>query len=66
MEWRIRQSSRGWYAEYGAQVESVEAGFKIGYLMPCFHVSESARFDTETEAKKYIAEKEHDNENQVF
>ena len=56
-EWRIRKSSHGGFvAEYGAQVQpGIKPGFKPGYFMPAFIVYESAHFDSETEAKRYIA-----------
>ena len=55
MEWRIRESNRGYYAEYGGQVSSgINAGYAPGCFMPCFHVSESARFDTRAQAERYI------------
>lgn len=58
MEWRIRESERGYYAEYGGYVQpGILAGFTPGYYMPCFNASESARFDTREEAEKYIKEK---------
>jgi len=57
MEWRIRTSSHGGFvAEYGAQVRSgIMAGFKPGCFMPAFIVYESACFDTEAQARRYIA-----------
>ena len=56
MEWRIVESNRGYHAQYGSKIEpGTEAGYTIGYFMPCFHVSESARFDTKREAERYIA-----------
>lgn len=59
MEWRIRESSRGFYAEYGGYVQSgIAAGFKPGFYMPGFNVSESARFNTRKQAEKYIKNKE--------
>ena len=55
MEWRIRESSRGFYAEYGGYIQSgIEAGFKPGFYMPGFHVLESSRFDTRGQAEKYL------------
>lgn len=55
MEWRIVESSRGYYAQYGGRIErGTEVGYGPGYFMPCFHVSESARFDTKKEAERYI------------
>ena len=55
MEWRIRESNRGYYAEYGGQVSSgINAGYTPGCFMPCFHVSESTRFDTRAQAERYI------------
>ena len=55
MEWRITETSRGYHAQYGGQIEQgIEAGYKPGYFIPCFHVSESARFDTKKEAERYI------------
>lgn len=59
MEYRIRYSKRGFYAEIGAYVDGdVMVEYKPGYYMPAFIVYESSRFDTIDEAKKYIAEKE--------
>ena len=56
MEWRIRESGRGVYAEYGGYIQpGMAAGFKPGFYMPGFHVSESSRFDTRKQAEKYIA-----------
>lgn len=55
-EWRIRESSRGFYAEYGGYIQpGTAAGFKPGFYMSGFNVSESARFDTREQAEKYIA-----------
>ena len=56
MEWRIRESSRGFYAEYGGYIKSgTAAEFKLGFYMPGFNVSESTRFDTKKQAENYIA-----------
>lgn len=56
MEWRIRESKRGFYAEYGGYVQpGTVAGFKPGFYMPAFIVSVSYRFDTRKQAEKYIA-----------
>lgn len=55
MEWRIRESTHGFYAERGSEVKpGIEAGYKIGFYMPAFIVYESARFDTRKEAERYI------------
>lgn len=55
MEWRIRESARGYYAEYGGQISSgINTGYVPGCFMSCFHVSESARFDTRAQAERYI------------
>lgn len=55
MEWRIRESSRGYYAEYGGHVQpNTPVGYAPGFFMPGFIVSESARFDTKKEAECYI------------
>ena len=55
MEWRIRESERGFYAEYGGYVRGgTPVGFKPGCYMPGFNVSESARFDTRKQAERYI------------
>ena len=55
MEWRIVESSRGYYAQFGGRIDQeTEVGYAPGFVMPCFHVSESARFDTKREAEKYI------------
>lgn len=59
MEWRIRESARGFYAERGGYVQpGTEVGFAPGYFMPGFIVSESARFDTKEEAAEYIERRE--------
>lgn len=59
MEWRIRESSRGFYAEYGGYIQSgIAAEFKPGFYMPGFNVSESSRFDTREQAEKYIASRQ--------
>lgn len=56
MQWRIRESTRGFYAECGIQHNgSVEVGCMPGVTMPAFIVYESARFDTRKQAEKYIA-----------
>ena len=56
MEWRVRESRSGFYAEYGGYIQNgIQAGFKPGFYMPGFHVSESVRFDTRKQAEKYIA-----------
>lgn len=56
MEWRIRESSHGFYAEYGGYIKpGISAEFKPGFYMPGFNVSESARFDTRKQAEDYIA-----------
>lgn len=58
MEWRIRESDHGFYSEYGGYIKpGTTAGFKPGFYMPGFNVSESARFDTRKQAEKYIASK---------
>ncbi|MCJ7837443.1 hypothetical protein MUB23_18860 [Cuneatibacter sp. NSJ-177] len=56
-EWRIRESDHGGFvAEYGGPVQSgIEAGFKPGFYMPAFIVYESAHFDNEAEAQRYLA-----------
>lgn len=55
MEWRIRESERGFYAEYGGCIRSgTPVGFKPGFYMHGFNVSESVRFDTRKQAEKYI------------
>lgn len=55
MEWRIRESQNGYYAEYGGYIQSgIEAGFKPGFYMPGFHVQKSSRFDTKKQAEEYI------------
>ena len=60
MEWRIIKTKSGYHAEYGCYVEAgQEAGFRIGFIMPGFIVQESARFDTEQEAKKFIERKKN-------
>ena len=60
MEWRITKTNSGYHAEYGDYVEAgQEAGFRIGFIMPGFIVQESARFDTEQEAKKFIERKKN-------
>ena len=64
MEWRIVESRRGYHAQYGGRIEQVtEAGFMPGFIMPCFHVAESARFDTKREAEKYIERRKKEGKN---
>lgn len=60
MIWRIRKTSRGdFVAEYGAQHSGGVLGpCGIGYTMPAFIVYKAARFDSEEQAKKYIANAE--------
>lgn len=56
MEWRIRESSRGFYVEYGGYIKpGTTVGFKPGFYMRRFNVSESIRFDTRKQAENYIA-----------
>lgn len=56
MQWKIRESDRGFYAERGIQHSGgVEVGYMPGVTMPAFIVYESARFDTRKQAEKYIA-----------
>lgn len=52
MEWRIRESSRGFYVEYGGYIKP---GTTVGFYMRGFNVSESIRFDTRKQAENYIA-----------
>ena len=60
MEWRITKTNAGYHAQYGGYAEAgQEAGFCIGFIMPGFIVQESARFDTEQEAKKFIKRKKN-------
>ena len=60
MEWRIIKTKSGYHAEYGGYVEAGQkAGFRIGFIMPGLIVQESARFDTEQEAKKFIERKKN-------
>ena len=60
MEWRIIKTKSGYYAEYGSHVNlGTVAGFRPGFIMPGFIVQESARFDTEQEAKKFIEGKKN-------
>ena len=41
MEWRIRESERGFYAEYGGCIRSgTPVGFKPGFYMHGFNVSD--------------------------
>ena len=59
MEWRIRKNSRGKFvAEKGIRHNGGEPlpGI-IGCTMKAFIVYESANFDTEEEAKRYIQNK---------
>lgn len=59
MEWRIRESEHGFYAEYGGYVQSgTPTEFKPGFYMPAFVVYESSRFDTRKQAKAYINRKQ--------
>lgn len=56
MEWRIRESRNGFYAEYGGYIiPGTAVGFKPGCYMGGFNVSEDARFDTRKQAENYIA-----------
>lgn len=58
MEWRIREASRGFYAELGEQHEGGEhIGGMNGATMPAFIVYESSRFDTKKEAEAYIRQR---------
>lgn len=59
MEWRIRESGHGGYvAEKGIAVDhDVPSPDGIGFIMPTFIVHESARFDTEKQAKQYVKRK---------
>ena len=60
MEWRITKTRSGYHAEYGSHVKpGTVAGFRPGFIMPGFIVQESARFDTEREAKKFIERKKN-------
>lgn len=60
MEWRIRETKRGAYAEYGAKHEGgEELGYISGHTMPCFIVYYSAHFDTKRQAQGHI--KKHPN-----
>lgn len=60
MEWRITKTNYGYHAEYGVYVKSgTVAGFCPGFIMPGFIVQESARFDTEQGAKKFIERKKN-------
>lgn len=60
MEWRITKTNSGYHAQYGGYVEAgTLAGFRPGFIMPGFIVQESARFDTEQEAKNYIEKKKN-------
>lgn len=55
MEWRITESERGFYAEYGGRIQDgTPAGFKPGSYMPGFNVCVSDRFDTRKQAERYI------------
>lgn len=60
MEWRITKTNSGYHAEYGGYVKAgQEAGFRPGFIMRGFIVQESARFDTEQEAKNFIERKKN-------
>ena len=60
MEWRITKTKSGYHAEYGCYVKpGTVAGFRTGFIMPGFIVQESARFDTEWEAKNFIERKKN-------
>lgn len=67
MEWRIRESSHGGFvAEYGGEIKpGTEAGYRPGFFMPGFIVQESARFDTEAQAKRYIEQKKKEKEREA-
>ena len=55
MEWRVRESSHGYYAERGSFVgENVPSLIGAGYFMPAFIVSESMRFNDRKSAERYI------------
>lgn len=60
MEWRITKTNSGYHAEYGGYIKpGTMAGFRHGFIMQGFIIQESARFDTEQEAKKYIERKKN-------
>lgn len=64
MEWRIVETARGFHAQYGGQIGAgVEVGYAPGHFMPVFHVSESARFDTQKEAARYIERRKKEGRN---
>lgn len=54
MNWRIRKSSCGFYAERGMNVEESECALMPGFFMGSFVCDKSVRFDTLREAKAYI------------
>ena len=55
MEWRIRPHSRGGYAaERGCYHSGGVSVTSVGVTMPAFIVYESAHFDTERQAKRFI------------
>jgi hypothetical protein len=57
MEWRIRPCSHGGVvAEYGSKHEGgVLSPAGIGYTMPAFIAYRIVKFETENQAKRYIA-----------
>ena len=54
MNWRIRESAYGWYAEKGSEVKESACSFKPGYFMNAFVVEKKILFDTRKQAEKYI------------
>ena len=54
MNWRIRESAYGWYAEKGAEVIEHACSWKPGFVMEAFVVVEAVRFETRKQAEKYI------------
>lgn len=51
MEWRIRKSSRGFYAEHGVPNDGENHN---PFIMSPFIVYESIRFDTLKKATQYV------------
>lgn len=60
MEWRIRPSGHGgWNAERGTYHPGGESVPGVtGQTMPCFLVYESAHFDTQAQAKRFVKRRE--------
>lgn len=58
MEWRIRETSRGFYAEHGVTNDGKDHN---PFIMSTFIVYESIRFDTLTKATQYVGRRSKKN-----